>query len=201
MYGITATHYLTGIAPGLLLLRAADGDLPRPASGGPQRRRLAVAGRVRRASTCMQILLAFATLGSFRWQVLMLAAVSFPIYVRALINAVLRREQKWHVTGPTTAVALTVQLHHPAGADLRVPAADLGGRGLAGPAPGRGHPRGRLEHHEHPDPRRLHGRRLAGGPTRRAGPARTALRAADPPRRCRTAPARTRRRRHSGGGA
>ena len=31
----------------------------------------------------MQILLAFATLGSFRWEVLMLAAVSFPIYVRA----------------------------------------------------------------------------------------------------------------------
>ena len=48
MYGITATHYLTGIAPGLLLLRAADGDLPRPAPGRPQRRRLAVARRVRR---------------------------------------------------------------------------------------------------------------------------------------------------------
>ena len=35
----------------------------------------------------MQILLAVYTLGSFRWQVLLLAAVSFPIYVRALLNA------------------------------------------------------------------------------------------------------------------
>jgi cellulose synthase (UDP-forming) len=32
----------------------------------------------------------------------MLAAVSFPIYVRALVNAVLGREQQWHVTGATT---------------------------------------------------------------------------------------------------
>lgn len=29
----------------------------------------------------------------------MLASVSFPIYTRALVNAVLRREQRWHVTG------------------------------------------------------------------------------------------------------
>ena len=32
----------------------------------------------------MQIVLAFYTLGSFRWEVLMLAAVSFPIYISAL---------------------------------------------------------------------------------------------------------------------
>ena len=32
----------------------------------------------------LQILLAFYTLGSFRWEVLMLAAVSFPIYIAAL---------------------------------------------------------------------------------------------------------------------
>jgi cellulose synthase (UDP-forming) len=42
---------------------------------------------------------AFYTLGSFRWQTLLLATVSFPIYVRALINAILKREQVWHVTG------------------------------------------------------------------------------------------------------
>ena len=47
----------------------------------------------------MQILVAFYTLGSFRWQVLLLAAVSFPIYTRALVNAIFRRDQKWHVTG------------------------------------------------------------------------------------------------------
>ena len=47
----------------------------------------------------MQILVAFYTLGSFRWQVLLLAAVSFPIYTRALINAIFKKDQKWHVTG------------------------------------------------------------------------------------------------------
>jgi cellulose synthase (UDP-forming) len=47
----------------------------------------------------LQIALAFYTLGSFRWEVLTLAAVSFPIYTRALINAVAGKEQKWHVTG------------------------------------------------------------------------------------------------------
>ena len=53
----------------------------------------------------MQILLAFYTLGSFRWQVLMLAAVSFPIYTRALINAIIGKEQKWHVTGSADQAA------------------------------------------------------------------------------------------------
>ena len=47
----------------------------------------------------MQIVLAFYTLGSFRWEVLMLAAVSFPIYISALWNAIAKKEQKWHVTG------------------------------------------------------------------------------------------------------
>jgi cellulose synthase (UDP-forming) len=47
----------------------------------------------------MQILLAFYTLGSFRWEVLMLATASFPIYHQALINAFSGKEQKWHVTG------------------------------------------------------------------------------------------------------
>ena len=52
----------------------------------------------------LQILLAFYTLGSFRWEVLMLAAVSFPIYIAALYNAITRKEQKWHVTGSKTQV-------------------------------------------------------------------------------------------------
>jgi cellulose synthase (UDP-forming) len=49
----------------------------------------------------MQILVAFYTVGSFRWETLMLATVSFPIYTKALVNAVLRRDQAWHVTGRT----------------------------------------------------------------------------------------------------
>ena len=53
----------------------------------------------------LQILLAFYTLGSFRWEVLMLAAVSFPIYLSALVNAFAGKEQKWHVTGSTTKAA------------------------------------------------------------------------------------------------
>ena len=48
----------------------------------------------------MQIVLAFYTLGSFRWEVLMLAAVSFPIYISALCaTRSPEKEQKWHVTG------------------------------------------------------------------------------------------------------
>ncbi len=47
----------------------------------------------------MQILVAFYTVGSFRWETLMLATVSFPIYTKALVNVVLRRDQAWHVTG------------------------------------------------------------------------------------------------------
>lgn len=104
MYGITATHYLTGIAPGLLLLVPPLEiylDLrPVDLSVSVGQWLLVYSGFY-----VLQILLAFATLGSFRWQVLMLAAVSFPIYVRALFNALLHREQKWHVTGSTRAVA------------------------------------------------------------------------------------------------
>jgi len=104
MYGITATHYFTGIAPGLLLLVPPMEiylDL-HPVDLGVSVWQWAA---VYAGFYLMQILLAFATLGSFRWEVLMLAAVSFPIYLRAFVNALLRREQKWHVTGTTKAVA------------------------------------------------------------------------------------------------
>ena len=104
MYAITSTHYLTGIAPGLLLLVPPMEiylDLhPVDLSVGVWQWFAVYAGFY-----LMQILLAFATLGSFRWEVLMLAAVSFPIYVRALVNAMLGRDQKWHVTGTTKAAA------------------------------------------------------------------------------------------------
>lgn len=104
MYAITSTHYFTGIAPGLLLLVPPMEiylDLhPVSVDIGVGQWLAVYAGFY-----LMQILLAFATLGSFRWQVLMLAAVSFPIYLRAWTNALLRREQKWHVTGSTGAAA------------------------------------------------------------------------------------------------
>ncbi len=98
MYLVTATHYLTGIAPGLLLLvppleiffdlRPVNLDI------SISTWMIYYAGFY-----LMQILLAFYTLGSFRWEVLMLAAVSFPIYLQALVNAFVGKEQKWHVTG------------------------------------------------------------------------------------------------------
>ncbi|HEU5037728.1 MAG TPA: glycosyltransferase [Nocardioides sp.] len=104
MYGITATHYLTGIAPGLLLLVPPMEiylDLhPVDLGVGVWEWVLVYAGFY-----LMQIALAFVTLGSFRWQVLMLAAVSFPIYLRALTNVVLHRDQKWHVTGSSRGAA------------------------------------------------------------------------------------------------
>jgi cellulose synthase (UDP-forming) len=98
MYLVTATHYLTGIAPALLLLvppLEIFFDL-RPVNLHIDWTTwlLFYAGFY-----VMQIVLAFYTLGSFRFEVLMLASVSFPIYISALINAISGKEQKWHVTG------------------------------------------------------------------------------------------------------
>jgi cellulose synthase (UDP-forming) len=97
-YLVTATHYLIGIAPLLLLLvppLSIYFDL-RPVN-------LSVTGSewllFYFGFYGLQILLAFATMGSFRWETLMLAAVSFPIYLRALTNVITGRQQRWHVTG------------------------------------------------------------------------------------------------------
>jgi len=100
MYFVTATHYLTGIVPGLLLfvpaleiffdLRPVNLDV------GPLAWVLFYSGFY-----VMQVLLAALTMGTFRWEVLMLASTSFPIYARALRNAFIGVDQKWHVTGTT----------------------------------------------------------------------------------------------------
>ncbi len=98
MYLVTATHYLTGITPVLLLLvppLEIFFDL-RPVSVGMG---LSTWLLFYLGFYGMQIVLAFFTLGSFRWECLMLATVSFPIYTRALFNVLVGREQKWHVTG------------------------------------------------------------------------------------------------------
>lgn len=98
MYFVTATHYLTGIAPGVLLLVPALEvffDL-RPVTLGTSfgMWALAYAGFY-----VMQILLASFTMGSFRWEVMLLSTASFPIYQQALRNAISGKEQQWHVTG------------------------------------------------------------------------------------------------------
>ena len=98
MYFVTATHYLTGIAPGLLMFVPALEiffDL-RPVTMNVEWWQWAL---FYSGFYVLQIAIAFFTLGSFRWEVLMLASVSFPIYTRALWNAITRKEQRWHVTG------------------------------------------------------------------------------------------------------
>lgn len=97
-YLVTATHYLVGIVPLLLLLvppLEIFFDL-RPVN-------LTVTTLTwflfYFGFYGLQIMLAFTTMGSFRWETLMLASVSFPIYVRALGNVILGRDQAWHVTG------------------------------------------------------------------------------------------------------
>ena len=104
MYFVTATHYLTGIAPGLLLFVPALEiffDLrPVSLSIGIGQWFLAYAGFY-----VLQIVLAFFTLGSFRWEVLTLASASFPIYFKALGNVLIGRDQAWSVTGAAKQAA------------------------------------------------------------------------------------------------
>jgi len=47
----------------------------------------------------MQIVLAWFTLGSFRWETLTLATVSFPIYTKALFNVLRGKDVGWDATG------------------------------------------------------------------------------------------------------
>ncbi|MBL8121386.1 glycosyltransferase [Candidatus Saccharibacteria bacterium] len=47
----------------------------------------------------MQIFVAFYTMGGFRLQTLLLANASFPIYIKAMWNALFHREQAWRATG------------------------------------------------------------------------------------------------------
>jgi len=97
-YFVTATHYLVGITPLLLLLvppLEIYFDL-RPVN-------LTVTWLTWALFYAgfygLQILLAFNTMGSFRLETLVMATVSFPIYIRAFINVFAGREQNWHVTG------------------------------------------------------------------------------------------------------
>lgn len=97
-YLVTAPFYLTGISPLLLLLvppMEIFFDLrPMNLSTTVLTWLLYYSGFY-----FMQILLAFYTMGSFRWETLMLASASFPIYVAALVNVLVGKEQKWSATG------------------------------------------------------------------------------------------------------
>ncbi|MDQ1545643.1 MAG: hypothetical protein QOH69_547 [Actinomycetota bacterium] len=97
-YFVTATHYLVGITP-LLLIFVPPLEIYfdlRPVN-------LTVTWITWLLFYLgfygLQILLAFHTMGSFRLETLVMAAVSFPIYIRAFINVFSGHEQQWHVTG------------------------------------------------------------------------------------------------------
>ncbi|NEM92082.1 glycosyltransferase family 2 protein [Galbitalea soli] len=97
-YFVTATHYLVGITPLLLLLvppLEIYFDL-RPVN-------LTVTWTTWLLFYLgfygLQVLLAFHTMGSFRPETFIMAAVSFPIYIAAFVNVFAGKEQKWHVTG------------------------------------------------------------------------------------------------------
>jgi len=100
----TATFYLMGVAPGLLLLvpplQIYFGLAPINSSVSFGTWLLYYLGFYG-----MQVIVALYTIGSFRWETLMLATASFPIYGRALVNAILNKDQKWHVTGSTVKKA------------------------------------------------------------------------------------------------
>ncbi len=97
-YFVTGTFYLTGIAPLILMLVPSLEiyfDLrPMNVSINVLTWFLYYGGFY-----VMQILLAWYTIGSFRWQTLTLAAVSFPIYVKALVNVLTGRQVGWQATG------------------------------------------------------------------------------------------------------
>ena len=97
-YFVTATFYLTGICPLLLILvppLEIYFDLrPMNLSITVLTWFLYYAGFY-----LMQVLLAWYTLGSFRWETLTLATVSFPIYTKAFVNAFTGRDVGWQSTG------------------------------------------------------------------------------------------------------
>ncbi|WP_223269478.1 glycosyltransferase family 2 protein [Frigoribacterium sp. ACAM 257] len=101
-YMLTATHYLTGIAP-LLLIMVPPMEIFFDLR--PMNLHISVLQWLLFYSGfyLLQIALAFFTLGSFRWEVLMLASVSFPIYVKALWNVLSGKDTAWNVTGGKAA--------------------------------------------------------------------------------------------------
>ena len=94
----SSAFYLTGVAPALLLLvpplhiffnlTPVDLDVP-----------VATWALYYAGFYVMQVVVALFTMGSFRWEALIMATASFPIYLRALWNALRRRDTVWHVTG------------------------------------------------------------------------------------------------------
>ncbi len=100
-YLVTASFYLTGISPLLLLLVP---PLEIYFDLRPVTMELSVAtwALYYAGFYVMQVLLAWFAVGSFKWETLTLATVSFPIYTKALANVITGKDVGWHVTGSST---------------------------------------------------------------------------------------------------
>jgi cellulose synthase (UDP-forming) len=100
-YLVTASFYLTGISPLLLLLVP---PLEIYFDLRPVTMELSVGTwfLYYAGFYVMQILLAWFAVGSFKWETLTLATVSFPIYTKALVNVISGKDVGWHVTGQST---------------------------------------------------------------------------------------------------
>ena len=100
-YLVTASFYLTGISPLLLLLVP---PLEIYFDLRPVTMELSVAtwALYYAGFYVMQVLLAWFAVGSFKWETLTLATVSFPIYTKALVNVLSGKDVGWHVTGAST---------------------------------------------------------------------------------------------------
>lgn len=97
-YLVTATFYLTGICPLLLLLVP---PLEIYFDLRPMNLTISAGTWVMYylGFYAMQIILAWFVMGAFRWETLTLATVSFPIYTKALWNVLTGKDVGWHVTG------------------------------------------------------------------------------------------------------
>lgn len=99
MYFVTASYYLLGIAPGLLMavpLLEIFFDLHPMNMVSVTWWQWAV---FYSGFYVMQIVLATVVLGRFRWEVLVLSMCSFPIYTKALFNGLLGVDTRWSATG------------------------------------------------------------------------------------------------------
>ncbi len=52
-----------------------------------------------------QLILAFYTMGGFKFKTLMLSNVSFPIYIKAFFNALTGQDQAWHATNKSSTAS------------------------------------------------------------------------------------------------
>jgi len=101
-YWVTATFYATGIVPLVLLMvppMQIYFDL------APISSATSVAGWLLFYAGFYgtQVLIALWSMGSFRWEVMLLSIVTFPAYLAALWNALMARDQAWQATGAATS--------------------------------------------------------------------------------------------------